>query len=228
MNCRVCGSSRLQFLFAIPSGEQKWWRCESCQSETSDTPVAAAVASYDANNLTGTLDRAFTGDRAALVESMRHNLLTFGLHTNKPGRFLDIGCNEGCGMAGMRALGWDSYGFDINPAAAGSQIVCAAEFTADLFDHPFEAIMIREVIEHVDDWQRLLAAAVRAISPGGLLQVQTPRPSPGQDPIPYQWQHLQLFSVRMLQRAILDAGCELLTTQLWEIGQLHMARKVAE
>jgi len=239
MKCRVCGSNQTTFYCHAPETipgnlyvggdapkQQVWFRCLECRSSTSDTQIEDALVSYDDANLTGVLHREFAGDRDRLTDSMTNNFNWFMKYPSPDTKFLDIGCNEGCGMDGMQSRGWDCYGFDINKSAErAGKVVTAPAFNAMLFPERFGAVMIREVIEHVENWQSLLKEAFNALLPGGLLQVQTPRPSASGEPIVYQFQHLQIFSVRMLQLECLKAGFELLASEIWHIGQLHMARK---
>ncbi len=239
MQCRVCGSDNTRFychapeprsedvfIGGSPSERQHWFRCLACGSDTSDTTLDAAVASYDGANLLGVLNRCFAGDRSKLTESMTNNFNWFMKYPAPSTRFLDIGCNEGCGMDGMQSRGWDCYGFDINRAAEmPGRVVVAPQFQATLFSDRFGAVMLREVIEHVGNWRSLLNEAFNSLLPGGLFQIQTPRPCSSGEPIVYQFQHLEIFSVRMLQLECLKAGFELLGTETWYCGQLHMCRK---
>ena len=98
----------------------------------------------------------------------------------RPGeRVLDVGCGEGFIASALRARGCEVVGIDhhISSAAAAS---CARTYAHDLeqglaLDHepPFQAILLGDVLEHVQAHDQLLDHCHQRLQPGGRLVVST-------------------------------------------------------
>jgi SAM-dependent methyltransferase len=98
-------------------------------------------------------------------------------------RILDIGCGDGRFLEVLRAHGpkdWELVGIDFDEAAVER---CRARgFTAhakrveDLTgeDNSFDAIVMQQLIEHVDDPVRIAARVFQLLKPEGLFIVETP------------------------------------------------------
>lgn len=99
-----------------------------------------------------------------------------------PGRrILDIGCALGHMGAMASALGWKYTGLDISADAVSRASVrfrldvragTLAQHAAVM--HPFDVIFLGDVIEHVLDLRSFLAEIRKALSPDGLLCIDTP------------------------------------------------------
>lgn len=96
------------------------------------------------------------------------------------GRLLDAGCGAGALLAELAARG-QAIGIDVAaPAIAithgrGPYVLVQADarslpFRADAFD----AVMLCDVLEHIDDDSRALTEAVRVLKPGGVAIVTLP------------------------------------------------------
>ncbi len=95
---------------------------------------------------------------------------------------LDIGCGVGAYVEKFRALTAVAFGVDLDVmklAAARSEkgletlAACQSErlpFPADIFD----AVLLNEVIEHVDDDAQTIREAHRVLKPGGVILVFAP------------------------------------------------------
>jgi SAM-dependent methyltransferase len=105
--------------------------------------------------------------------------------TGSAGRkILDIGCGTGYGTARLSASGAFACGLDVAPdAAAAAQKeygnantkYLAASATAIPFaNQVFDLITAFEVIEHIENWDALLAEAARVLKTSGVLFVSTP------------------------------------------------------
>lgn len=232
--CKVCGRRNLERIFPeLPEERGKWFRCGACGSDSNEATYREIMPYYRqsveyAENNTGRLSKV-----DELVEDMQSNLAWFDDHCQGiPARtFLDVGCLEGAALVGMRNRGWHGvFGFDVGAGAgagAGEDAVIRTNpfFHRWIFDEPFGAIMLREVIEHVDGWRQLLVELFYSLHPGGLLQVQTPRVLMEPHWIPYQGEHLVLFSPATLETKLKEHGFAVLDTRIWEIGFAVMCRR---
>jgi ubiquinone/menaquinone biosynthesis C-methylase UbiE len=96
------------------------------------------------------------------------------------GTFLDIGCGSGGFVQKMKERGWDSYGIEINLAAAragqsaGLKIISGslrqARFSAESFDY----IRASHSLEHMPDPGETLDEIFRILKPNGKLLVAVP------------------------------------------------------
>lgn len=102
-------------------------------------------------------------------------------------RVLDIACGTGYGAAELARNAASVNGIDISEEAiayAREHFVrpnltfeAAPAQSIPLPDASFDLITAFEVIEHLDDWQALLAEAKRLLAPGGQFLVSTPNKS---------------------------------------------------
>lgn len=197
MSCRVCRAKYTRPLWQLSAS---WRRCLACGSDSSD-------ALYEPMLYDGPLFRE--ADRELAIAGFANvvNLLT--KHARGK-RVLDVGTYDGMGAEAMRLAGFDTHGFDVNPHAGGNQVTIAAEFAASLFDTTFDALVSCEELEHVDRFEEHLREFHAAISPLGLLVIQTPTPLSNLDHSRfadfYCRGHLQLFSPTMLEIVVKYAG----------------------
>ena len=96
---------------------------------------------------------------------------------------LDLGCGSGYGSMLLAAAGANVQAIDIDPVsveAAQTAYGSAARFTsASAYDVPFDdanfdVVTCFEVIEHVDEPQRVIDEAARVLRPSGVLIISTP------------------------------------------------------
>lgn len=226
MVCRVCGEDELRQLHwpDAPAGEvDAWFRCLYCGSDTSTFLYAAVKDDYGNGYIEKVVE--LLGSDEAMLESMRTNLDWFG-EPNGSNDFLDVGCGSGHGLTGMQRRGWSVHGFEVyTPPYAGPHVTIADKFDAKLFPQQYDAVLCREVLEHIEDWRGMLKQLFAVTKPGGTCQVQTPRPWHSFDPIPYQKYHLQLFNPAVLKREMEIVGFEIAGRLLWTFGQAWLCRR---
>jgi SAM-dependent methyltransferase len=221
--CRVCLSPDTAYLWPDPQDGAAWVRCRACGSDSADREYDPTL--YDADYVVR--HHGLGNDLAAILDQLRSNLDWFGHHARGGGRdFLDVGHNEGAALTGMQDRGWSVHGFDVNPAAdLGPHTTIAPAFRADLFPRQYDAVLCREVVEHVPDWRDFLGQLAAVTRPGGLVQVQTPRPWHEPHPTPYQRAHLQLFAPPALRRELERVGLSVIEDRQWLMGQAWLCRR---
>jgi SAM-dependent methyltransferase len=94
-------------------------------------------------------------------------------------RVLDIGCGTGYGVAEMARVTAFAVGIDcVAEAVPGASVFVQASATALPFKpESFDLVTAFEVIEHLTDWQPMLAEARRVLHPDGIFLVSTPNKS---------------------------------------------------
>ncbi|HYM09388.1 MAG TPA: methyltransferase domain-containing protein [Bryobacterales bacterium] len=132
----------------------------------------------------------FTGERVipgeVEVDLLNEHLAryAFAARLARGKRVLDAGCGAGYGAARLAACARRVVGLDIAAeavdAARQQYALPRLEFLrADCRDLPFasgsvDLIVAFEVIEHLEQWERLLAETRRVLAPGGELILSTP------------------------------------------------------
>jgi SAM-dependent methyltransferase len=221
--CRVCEQIEAYPICVNLDTEQGCWRrCIYCGSDSSDEVYSHDL--YDLDFMRRAREQA--GDLAESAFKQSYNLDWFEDFTAPGNTFLDVGCCDGGGLHGMQELGWSVHGFDVSPLLyEGEHVTVAKVFKADLFPRQYDAVMCREVIEHVDDWRDMIREIYAVTAPDGLFQIQTPRPTVTPSRTCYQTFHLQLFAPLALRYELERVGFTILDARFWDIGQMWMCRK---
>ncbi len=170
-------------------------------------------------------------------------ILRRALRRAKGKRFLDIGCNTGFGVEAARQLGFRATGVDLS----GEAIEIAASLypqnrfvagTAQNFaknGEEFDAILCREVVEHMPEVHSFMVALKSLLKPGGILWLTTPDAGHFRVPKNFpEWkevippEHLSYFNRQSLERLLGEYGIEILKKQLiWKQSLRVLARRVA-
>lgn len=227
MNCRLCFSvNTYPVPWPIPVGEPAYYRCTDCGSDSAPTDYRTIRHHYNTDNAIGHIANGGT------IEDMRRYCSGNCEWFDRAGvgslskTFLDVGSCDGSALDNMKAQGWTVQGFDVLvPPDNRHPVLTAEEFRSDLFPTTFSAVLSREVIEHVPDPHGHLQQIVAACSPGGLVQVQTPRPMSAWNPLPYQTLHLFVIYPDKLQSMLADAGLTIIDRMIWMEGQAYLCRK---
>lgn len=139
---------------------------------------------------------------------------------------LEIGCADGVLLGALAERGARARGIDLSPvavAAARRRGLDVKEGTLEELqaEGAFDALIAREVIEHVLSPARFLGAAARALRPGGLLLVTTPNVEcasriPGWMGFRTSFEHLYFFSRTTLSALAGRFGLDQVT---WETSR---------
>jgi SAM-dependent methyltransferase len=103
-----------------------------------------------------------------------------------PKRMLDVGCEKGFKVLAFTSLGVEAYGVDISDYAIANSPIKAKQHHLFCMDvqktnlpfasNYFDLVIILEVIEHLENWQRALKEIERVLSPSGFLYLTAPSP----------------------------------------------------
>jgi len=105
------------------------------------------------------------------------------LRREKPqGRVLEVGCGSGDFLRGVQeASGWQAFGTDLSQhiidyagREAGLELFCGELATASYPPEHFDAVFLRNVLEHVPGPVAMISEVRRLLRPGGLLWLLVP------------------------------------------------------
>lgn len=156
-------------------------------------------------------------------------------------RILDVGCGDGRFLQVLRDFGppeWELVGVDFDPAAVErckqKGFEAHASRVEDLAgaDGTYDAVVMLQLIEHVEDPVRIARRVLSLLRPGGVFVIETPNLA-GWDYHLFRrrwWghyhfpRHFHLFSGASLKRMLEDAGFvidrtdQLISTSAWTIS----------
>jgi len=129
-------------------------------------------------------DDAYLGEEGGRRATARRVLELIGRRV-PAGRLLDVGCGHGLLLDEARRMGYDVLGLELSRAAAGhARDVLGlpveeepVEAFADAAPDRFDAIVLADVIEHLEDPAAAFDACAALLADGGVLCVITPDPS---------------------------------------------------
>jgi SAM-dependent methyltransferase len=143
-----------------------------------------------------------------------------------PGKtFLDIGCNTGFGVEAARELGHVATGIDLSGEAIeiAQRLYPQNRFIAGTAQdfaqsgESYDAILCREVIEHMPEIHSFMAAMRSLLKPGGVLWLTTPDAEHFRVPKNFpEWkevippEHVSFFNLNSLRRLLGEYGIEIL------------------
>lgn len=172
--CVLCGSKTIQH---GPVGENHLlWECENCgmahirplPSEGDDSHQSIDAGAYA--SAVNALRDGFLYHHRKLLE-----LLT--RHLKKPGRLLEVGCNQGEFLRVAQSVGFEVMGVEPARGSAGSggiPIVGEPIERVNLPSNYFDVTVAIQVIEHLRDPSVLLEQMLKSLKPGGLIYIETP------------------------------------------------------
>ena len=179
--CPVGCSSTLQPT-AILLTEGPLLRCTACGQLASSCSVEAHAASLDKwNTYAGTDPDARSVERYRTVVTRRLDgvLALLGKGNSAP-KLLDVGCSSGALLAVARSMGFEVRGVEPAPDAAqsaqraGFEVIQGLLHEAAYADGAFDACVMFEILEHVNEPLALMRECARVLRPGGVLVVNTP------------------------------------------------------
>jgi 2-polyprenyl-3-methyl-5-hydroxy-6-metoxy-1,4-benzoquinol methylase len=156
--------------------------------------------------------------------------------------FLDIGCNTGFGVEAARRLGYRATGVDLSDEAID---IAAGLYPANRFikgtaqnfaatGERFDAVLCREVLEHMPEVHSFMAALRSLMKVGGVLWLTTPDAGHFRVPKEFpRWkevippEHVNFFNIDSLRKLLREYDIEILRAQLlWKPSLRVLARRV--
>ena len=241
MTCGVCsGPLELRFRGGEPSlvseafapschtlsGYGDLYACRSCGTiQQPDLPAGPELHELYRHMR----DDAYLTEEVGRRRTARRLLDAVERHARR-GRLLDVGCGHGLLLDEAGSRGWQGAGLEI---AAASLAYARDELGLDVRDATLDeldpaadgglqAIVLSDVLEHLDDPVAALAQIARLLEPGGVVCVVTPDPSsPAARLAGSRWwgylrSHTYLVPRSTLRDLLRDAGLEAIEEkQLW-------------
>jgi len=224
MRCPACNES------AEP------WRtnvyvCSSCGSSRRTTDANLVAASEHYATYYDNLKHPASPTRARLEEWARA-LAPY----RASGRLLEVGCGAGHFLEVVRTHGFEPWGTEISKSALeilgkrGFRVLNGELTNHDLPPSHFDAIVLFEVIEHLDDPSKYLAEFRRLLRDGGVLMLTTPNfGSLSRRLLNERWRVLQpehrvVFSSRGISLALDRAGLRVVSVTSRNLDPLEVLR----
>jgi SAM-dependent methyltransferase len=144
-------------------------------------------------------------------------------HLNGASRVLDLGCGTGNMVEALMERGYRAVGLDLRPEGlsatrrtrAGSDLLRADAVRLPLARDAFDAVLILDLLEHVDD-RVLMEEVRRVLRPGGVVLATVPA-------IPWLWSyrdaaagHCRRYTRRRLARLFDEAGFTVLEMRYYQ------------
>ena len=159
----------------------RWWRCAACGLARLIPMPAGSRAAIGGDAVgRGYIDYYRPKLEKKLRRSLRRARRLAKLMPGK--RLLDVGANVGCLVEAARRIGLDSVGVEMNRTLVdfaretypACRFVAAALEEAPLDGAVFDGVSCCDVIEHVPDQDRFVAALAARMAPGAVLYLTTP------------------------------------------------------
>lgn len=183
--CPVCGCSGFEeFVTFVPIApepleEGRYVRCSGCDLVyLNPRPARKTIDAF----MNSVYDPA--GEKEVVARFWRDQTWFVKLlekYVPARGRLFEIGCGSGQLLKAAHDRGWDVAGVEVAPDAVRWAVenLSLEIFEGDFLELNFEpesydAVVMLNVIEHVDDPQPFLNKAAEILKPGGFLLMRTP------------------------------------------------------
>ena len=198
------------------SGYADLYACERCGTvQQPDLPSGAEL--HDLYR--GMRDDAYLAEEAGRRRTSRRLLDAIERHAPR-GRMLEVGCGHGLLLDEARARGWAVEGIEIADASlAHARDALGLDVRAATLEEVepggrYQAVVLADVLEHLDDPVDALGRIARLLVPGGAALLVTPDPASRTARLagPRWWgylpSHTYLIPHATLRGLLRDAGLE--------------------
>jgi SAM-dependent methyltransferase len=229
MTCGICsGPLRLRYRGDAPvlgaeafapschsvSGYADLYECERCGTvQQPDLPSGAEL--HDLYR--GMRDDAYLAEEKGRRRTARRLLEAIERHAPR-GRMLEVGCGHGLLLDEARARGWAVEGLELaaesREHARSLGLDVRDETLEEIDGGSYHAVVLSDVLEHLDDPVDALHRIARLLVPGGVALIVTPDPASRAARLagPRWWgylpSHTYLVPHSTLRELLRDAGLE--------------------
>lgn len=195
--CDNCGSDRIETVYTaplnmqrnggtplrytisdhVPSKPAKIGKCKDCELTfvLQDEEYPVTLKDYE-----DYIDEEYIKEEKGRRRSNRIIIKRIGSFV-KPGRMLEIGCANGFFLDEARKAGWEVTGVEPSRWARqyakerlGMQAIYSTIEKADFGEESFDAVVMLDVIEHLESPKKILQAIKKNLKKNGILIVSTP------------------------------------------------------
>jgi SAM-dependent methyltransferase len=192
MTCGICsGPLRLRYkgdppalgadAFApschSPVGYADLYACERCGTvQQPDLPTGAELHGL----YRGMRDDAYLAEESGRRRTSRRLLDAIERHAPR-GRMLEVGCGHGLLLDEARTRGWAVEGLEIADASRAHALALGLDVRAETLEEldggDYQAVVLADVLEHLDDPVDALHRIAGLLVPGGVALIVTPDPA---------------------------------------------------
>jgi len=183
-SCLICHSTNLEFIgtkqtihpqsrFSV-----RIMRCRNCQHwHTDPMPKAELLSLLYSESSLSVLGKNWSSEIASnnrneITVAPDSDWIVSSLSQVNPGNFLEVGPGDGSLLRKMREVGWNAFGVDLGNYACGFQVV------SSIIQLPqsvlYDAIVFRDVLEHVPDPREELTNYAGMLRQGTFLFMTVP------------------------------------------------------
>jgi SAM-dependent methyltransferase len=175
----VCGSAKIAPVVCRKDGFDIT-KCEDCGTGRTVVADFEPATFYNEDYFTGGVYRDYEGSQDTLRREFRGQADFLKSLLPHDGKLLEVGCAYGFFLQEAKAY-FDVYGFEVAQAAVdfchrnGLSNVQQGVVTEDYLEQhgPFDAVVLLDVIEHIDDVTATMETLVHHLRPGGVVLVTT-------------------------------------------------------
>ncbi|MEA2443652.1 MAG: hypothetical protein QOJ12_944 [Thermoleophilales bacterium] len=161
-----------------PGAHGDLYRCDECGTVQQPSLPAGAELHDLYREMS---DEAYLDEAAGRRETANRLLDMIGRY-RAGGRLLDVGCGHGLLVDEAARRGWSATGLELSSSAAryARERLSLDVREQTLDDHdggPYDALILADVIEHLDDPRGAIARCRDLLAPDGVLCIVTPDPA---------------------------------------------------
>ena len=179
IQCKVC-NNQSEFELAIDKGDFQVVRCREC-SFVFVPPYFRRTIEYGSYKDESVLKQIRLGNDWLKIQ--RHRLRFKAFRKYRPtGKLFDLGVGWGHFLLTAKLLGYETEGIEISemPYTYATEdlklnVRHIDFFDMDVADESYDIITMWDVLEHIDDCDRVIEKCNRMLKPGGLLVIQVPQ-----------------------------------------------------
>lgn len=222
--CNYCGSSEHKKLYDFTQRNRTFSvvQCNCGLIFQNPRPGPEELDRYYDEDYFGSDRKEFTSWKEFPDNLEDHVIDMPEMDLGKKGRFLDIGCGIGVYVAYMKSRGWEASGLDVSGYSVelgrkkrGLDLFRGTLEDAEYPAEHFDAVYMRDVIEHLSEPLGTLKEVTRILKPEGWLYLTTGNAGSivsrlrRQHWFYLQGDHIHYFSLSSLDRMLRRAGLKI-------------------